>query len=113
MTAVLRVRLELSKDGLLRRFDAKGHAGADLGRNVACAAATVLLRTAGRECAARGIVESGSAAQPGEMAMVLRDTGDDRGGWLRGVTDFLLRGMSDLQKEFPGKVALRVETTED
>jgi hypothetical protein len=47
------------------------------------------------------------------MAMVLRDTGDDRGGWLRGVTDFLLRGMSDLQKEFPEKVALRVETTED
>jgi hypothetical protein len=45
--------------------------------------------------------------------MVLRDMEDDRGGWLRGVTDFLLRGMSDLQKEFPEKVALRVETTED
>ena len=110
---MLHVRLELSKEGLLKRFDAQGHAGDDLGKNVVCAAATVLLRTAGRECLARGIVAGGNAARPGEMAMVLRDTGDDRGGWLRGVTDFLLRGMSDLQKEFPEKVALRVETTED
>ncbi len=110
---MLQVRLFLSKDGLLKRFDAQGHAGADLGKNVACAAATVLLRTAGRECAARGIVAGANAAQPGEMAMVLTDRGEDRGGWLRGVTDFLVRGMSDLEREFPDKVVLHVETTED
>ena len=113
MTSVLHVRLELSKDGLLKRFDAQGHAGDDLGKNVACAAATVLLRTAGRECAARGIVARGNAARPGEMAMVLKDRGEDRGEWLRGVTDFLVRGMSDLEREFPDRVVLCVETTED
>ena len=51
--------------------------------------------------------------QPGEMAMVLTDRGEDRGDWLRGVTDFLVRGMSDLEREFPDKVVLHVETTED
>ena len=33
--------------------------------------------------------------------------------WLRGVTDFLVRGMSDLQREYPDQIALRVGTTED
>ena len=110
---MLRVLLELSKDKLLRRFDAKGHAGADPGTNIACAAATVLLRTAGRECTAHGIVASGSAAKPGEMEMVLKDSDGVEEQWLRGVTDFLVRGMSDLQQEHPGEIALRVETMED
>ncbi len=109
---MLRVLLALSKDRLLRRFEATGHAVGDPGRNIACAAATVLLRTAGRECAAHGLVALGSAAGPGEMAMVLSDrTSED--AWLRGVTDVLMRGMSDLQREFPDQIALRVEMTED
>jgi len=37
---------------------------------------------------------------------------DADGEWLRGVTDFLLQGVRDLQREFPGDIALRVETTE-
>jgi len=109
----LRILLELSKDKLLRRFEAKGHAGADPGRNLACAAATVLLRTAGRACTARGIVAGGSAAKPGEMEMVLKDPDGDEEQWLRGVTDFLVRGMSDLQREHPDQIALHVETMED
>ncbi len=109
---MLSVLLAVSRNKLLRRFEAKGHAGADAGRNVACAAATILLRTAGRECSARGIVADGSAPGPGEMAMVLSGpAANDE--WLRGVTDFLVRGMSDLQREYPDQIALRVETTED
>ncbi len=109
---MLRVLLAVSRDRLLRRFEATGHAGGDPGRNIACAAATVLLRTAGRECAAHGLVAQGSAAGPGEMAMVLtgRDVEDE---WLRGVTDLLVRGMSDLEREFPDQITLRVEMTED
>jgi hypothetical protein len=54
----------------------------------------------------------GSAANPGELTMVLaRGAADDE--WLRGVTDFLVRGMSDLRREFPDQIALRIETTED
>ncbi len=109
---MLRVLLAVSKDRLLRRFEATGHAGADPGKNIACAAATVLLRTAGRECAAHGLVAQGSANSPGEMAMVLADGSADA-GWLRGVTDLLVRGMSDLERDFPDQSALRVEMTED
>lgn len=45
--------------------------------------------------------------------MVLGDRGQTDDEWLRGVTDFLLRGMSDLEREFPQQIALQVQTTED
>jgi hypothetical protein len=32
--------------------------------------------------------------------------------WLRGVTEFLLRGMRDLQEEFPGEIVIEVKVTE-
>ena len=107
---MLSVRLSVSSAGLLRRFEAQGHAGADLGKNIACAAATALLRTAERACRERGFVAQRLAAHPGQMSMVLGDLPESRTGWLRGVTDFLLRGMSDLQTEFPDQIVLRVET---
>jgi uncharacterized protein YsxB (DUF464 family) len=90
---------------------AEGHAGtAARGANVTCAGVTALLRTAGRVCAAKGILAAGAAGEPGVMSLSVDRTAD--GEWLRGVTDFLLQGVRDLQREFPGDIALRVETTE-
>jgi hypothetical protein len=60
-----------------------------------------------------GIVARRAAARPGELAVDLREAAGDKGEWMRGVTDFLVRGMSDLQREFPDQITLRVETTED
>lgn len=103
----------LSPGGCLRGFEAAGHAGAVLaGANIACAAATSLLRTAGRLCADQGLVGSGSADAPGAMRMALAAGSRADGDWLRGVTDFLLRGLNDLAQEFPSEVLVRTETTE-
>jgi hypothetical protein len=33
-------------------------------------------------------------------------------GWLAGMTDFLLRGLKDLAREFPREIIVRTETTE-
>jgi uncharacterized protein YsxB (DUF464 family) len=110
----LRVDLALSPDGLLRRFEARGHAGVvRSGSNIACAAATVLLRTAGRVCAEHGVPHEGGAGVRGEMKLVVAPGASSEIGWLRGVTDYLVRGMNDLQDEFPKEIALRVEMTEE
>ena len=110
---MVRVLIALTPEGLLRRFEAEGHAGAAVrGQNIACAAVTTLLRTAGRLCTERGITLAGGAGQPGEMRLILSAPAAPEGGWLRGVTDFLLRGVKDLQDEFPKEIALRVEMTE-
>jgi uncharacterized protein len=104
----------VSPAGLLRGFTAAGHAGAAArGANVPCAAATVLLRTTGRLCAARGVALEGAAEQPGRMSLRLSPHAGEDAGWLRGLTDFLMRGLQDLQDEFPREVVVQVETTED
>jgi uncharacterized protein YsxB (DUF464 family) len=109
----LRVDLQVSPEGLLRRVEAKGHAGAvRSGGNIACAAATVLLRTAGRVCAEHGVPHEGGAGTPGEIRLVVTPGASTEIGWLRGVTDYLVRGMTDLQDEFPKEIAVRVEMTE-
>ena len=109
----MRIDLRVSPDGLLRRFEAKGHAGTvRSGANVACAAATVLLRTAGRLCAEHGVAARGGAGAPGEMRLVVSLEASSEVGWLRGMTDFLVRGMKDLQDEFPKEIILQIETTE-
>jgi uncharacterized protein YsxB (DUF464 family) len=103
----------MSPRGHLQGFAAEGHAGASTaGRNTACAAATSLLRTAGMLCADRGLVEAGGAAEPGIMSMRLAAVGDRDQAWLRGVTDFLLRGLNDLAREFPREILVRTEQTE-
>ena len=110
---MVRILIALSPGGLLRRFEAEGHAGAAVrGQNVACAAVTTLLRTTGRLCVERGITLAGGAGEPGEMRLILSAGAAPEGGWLRGVTDFLLRGVKDLQEEFPKEIALRLEMTE-
>ena len=109
----MRIFLAVSPDGLLRRFEAEGHAGTNMaGSNIACAAVTILLRTAGRVCTQRGLAVEGGAGGPGEMRLVVSPETGAGSGWLRGVTDFLLRGVHDLKDEFPKEIVLRVEMTE-
>ncbi len=109
----LDIRLEVTSRGSLRRFEADGHAGgAPAGANLACAAATSLLRTAGRLCADHGLVSEGGADSPGTMRMALGRAADGDEAWLRGITDFLLRGLNDLAREFPREILVRTETTE-
>jgi uncharacterized protein len=108
------VRVLVARDGVLRSFEAAGHAGAEpRGANVACAAATALLRTAARLGAARGLVTGGSAGERGALSCdVARPRAGDH-AWLRGATDFLLRGLADIAAEVPGAVELDVVTTEE
>jgi uncharacterized protein YsxB (DUF464 family) len=104
----------VSPDGLLRAFEAVGHAGSGpRGGNVACAAATTLLRTAARVCAGRGIAIGGGAGERGTMRCIVKATDSVDAGWLRGTTDFLLRGLQDLRDEFPEAVVVTTEVTED
>jgi uncharacterized protein YsxB (DUF464 family) len=103
----------VSREGLLRSFAADGHAGIDpRGKNIACAAVTALLRTAAKLCAERALVREGAGVKPGELRLVVTSVPEAERAWLRGVTDFLLRGMKDLQDEFPREIHLLLEVME-
>ncbi len=109
------MELFLDRTGCLRRFGAEGHAtGAARGGNIACAAATVLMRTTARLL--DGIEEiptRGSAEREGHLDLRVEAVPEERRGWLRGVTDSLLQGLADLEREHPDLIALRIHDFEE
>jgi uncharacterized protein len=107
---VIRARVVLDEHGTLRRFSASGHAGRFVrGRDVVCAAFTVLARTAYRALGAiPGIELRGEAAELGALDFkILRPAaGIERAA---GIADFLVTGLGDLAREYPDAVALTIE----
>lgn len=108
---MIEVRARLGEDGVLRRVDSSGHAGTDAaGRDLVCAAASVLLRTAYEALAqVPGVRVEGSAPEPGKLWFSLRDYPPGGADRLRGIGDFLLTGLSGLEREHPGALKLTTE----
>ena len=106
---MLSVLIGLSADGCLERFRASGHAGARIaGTNVACAAATALLRTAAEVIQSRRQIRStGNAPAPGEMELEVIEVPEADQEWVRGVTDYLVQGCLAIQREAPEAVEVR------
>jgi uncharacterized protein YsxB (DUF464 family) len=102
--------VSLSADGCLERLQATGHVdGPERGANLACAAATALVRTAGEVLHARaGIHCSGTAPVEGVLELELEPVPPASAEWVRGVTDFLLWGCTRLQTEAGGALAVQV-----
>jgi uncharacterized protein YsxB (DUF464 family) len=74
-----------------------------------CAAVTVLLRTSARLLAAQPDLRvSGQAPAEGIMRLELERPPEARREWVRGVTATLVAGLTDLDREFPGRLKLEV-----
>jgi len=108
--ARLVVTLRIAGDGCLAALSAAGHAGRlPAGRNVACAAASALVRTAARQLADAGLVVEGEAARTaGRIDFTVGPVPDGRRAWLRGTTEFLVRGLRDVALEYPAEVDVRL-----
>jgi len=107
----VRVRLAFWPDGSLRSAQAEGHAGTvPRGSNAACAAVTVLLRTAYETASAyEGVVATGRAPAPGQLSFEIGMAPPGAAERLRGIGDFLTTGISAIEREYPGLVDLTVE----
>ncbi len=102
----VRIRLGYWPDGVIRFAEAEGHAGSSpAGDNPACAAVTVLLRTAYETAVSfAGVVAHGRAPAPGSMSFEIGRYPPDAAQRLRGVSDFLSIGLSGIEREYPGLV---------
>ncbi|TFG84495.1 MAG: ribosomal-processing cysteine protease Prp [Spirochaetales bacterium] len=109
---VVTVHITVGADGIIRSASAVGHAGsASAGSNIACAAVTVLLRTAYETMAQyEGLEISGEAPAPGSLNFTVRRHGAGFVERLRGAGDFLLTGLSAVEREYPGLVRLIVDS---
>jgi uncharacterized protein YsxB (DUF464 family) len=107
---VIRLSVRLRADGCLAGFAASGHAGAGpKGRDPVCAAVTVLLRTTARLLTSQPDLRvEGVSPAEGEMRLALAPPPEARREWVRGVTATLVAGLTDLDREFPGRLKLDV-----
>lgn len=105
---MIRVTIETDGGGVLRKVSADGHSLAfEIGQNIVCAAATMLLRTAARLLGStEGIEVSGGAPERGRLDFEISVLDESKRGYTKTVGDFLVQGMSDLEREFPGECAL-------
>ena len=96
-------------------LDVNGHADfAESGRDIVCSAVSVLVRTAGRILLSQlnNNCEYESDGKGSFRLKVLKATEGKR-DWIRGITDFLLNGLSDLEKDFPAFVKLEITMDEE
>lgn len=107
---MIRVALQHDRSGCLRRLEMEGHAGgAPAGANTVCAAASALARTAARVLdAASGIELAGTADDEGRLEVQVTSYEREVANYLKGVSDFLLVGLRDLEREYPDEVGVLV-----
>lgn len=109
---MIRIFVEVDRQGCLRRYTATGHAGAGgRGEDLTCAAVTALLRTAARLLyRQKDLGVRGAAPEAGQMEVKISGVPASCRMWLQGITDFLISGIRDVQEERPGEVMLEIES---
>ncbi len=100
------INVLLEKKAGLLRCKAEGHALFDQkGRDIVCAAATVLLRTAAQVLGDwPGIAFEGAAPERGTLSFEAKADGGEAKAELKFAADFLKAGFDSLAKEFPQNV---------
>lgn len=101
----------LDGQGALSKMDLSGHAGYwEEGRDPACAATTLLVRSVARLVASMdGWKVNGGARKPGALSVEIERRPVNSDLWLRGVTDTLLQGLGDIAREYPKSINLELE----
>lgn len=110
---MIEVTLAYTKDGVFTECNAKGHAGADVrGRDVVCAAVTVLIRTAMTVLNnTKGIVLNAMPSGRGEVHFNVQIADDgmrtaESAARLVCVSDFIECGVRSVMAEYPQNVRL-------
>ncbi len=107
---MISARVYLDETGGIARFEASGHSGqGPAGRDIVCAAFTVLARTAFETLSGfPGADLELEAPEPGILNFRVRrpGAGSERAA---GIADFLLAGLSGLEREYPGELGLTIE----
>jgi len=107
---MISVQAVLNENGCLNEIYLEGHAGyAGKGGDIVCSAATALIRTAGRLLSGRtGVFLEDIQLEPGGLGFRIGRTENDLQEWLKGVSEFCLLGLRDLEDEFPDNLTVHL-----
>jgi len=112
---VIEVQLLLDTSMCLVGLSTAGHAARKTGEaSIPCAAVSSLVRTTARIIEGRtGIESSGNASRPGSLELMLHRVDADSREWLRGITDFIVVGLKDIEADYPEECRLVLKTQEE
>ena len=89
---------------------ARGHAAADQGHiSLVCGAFTALLRSFAGAVENAGIPAEIRAEGPGAFDFELRSDQELNRDWFNGAAQVLLQGITDLEREYPEEIRIRVD----
>lgn len=93
----------------------EGHAlRGDSGNSVPCAAVSALTGSAARLISSKpGINSSGGAETPGTMLLSIEKVEEGCIEWLQGITDFLVIGLKEVEREYPSECSVVMNIQED
>jgi uncharacterized protein len=99
----------------LVELDVSGHADfSKPGEDIVCSAVSVLTRTAGRILLSRiGECCHTASDEKGSFKLIVSKIPDGRREWMKGITEFLLNGLSDLEKDYSAFVNLEITINEE
>ena len=111
---MIEVKLQV-RDGRVVRVSSRGHAeGSPAGENILCAAVSVLIRSFARAVEdAPGIESEGGAPEPGILDLTVLRIGKEKEEWFEGLSHFLVRGLRDLEGEYPEKLRIQTRVEEE
>jgi uncharacterized protein YsxB (DUF464 family) len=99
----------LDSTGCLKQLKAQGHALGKPGENIPCALVSSYLRTIPRLLESRGFGFRGKASAPGDFKLSLLEYDQLQQPYIKGVTDFVLKALWDVQSDYPGELKITIE----
>ena len=99
----------------LVNLDVNGHAGyREAGVDIVCSAVSILARTIGRILLfeLKNNCES-TSGERGSLKLKVYKIPDGKREWMKGVTEFLLKGLSDLEKDYPAFIKFEITINEE
>ncbi len=104
---MINIRITLDKEGNLGSLRAEGHSSAEKGTSIVCAAVSAQLRSVVRVLEARaGIKAVISADEPGFLELFVESVSVKH--WLAGVTDVLIAGLLETERDFPEECSIKL-----
>ncbi|HDQ14343.1 MAG TPA: ribosomal-processing cysteine protease Prp [Sediminispirochaeta sp.] len=112
---MIRAELHLDSHMCLRGLVVEGHAAkGSPGLSVPCAAVSALVRTSSRLIAAeQGVVSSGEAEKEGRLKLQVKHCAPPYREWLRGITDFVVVGLKEIERDYPDDCVVELYTQEE
>ena len=107
---MVNVTLTIDISGCITFLNCTGHSYANTtSGNAVCAAITILCRTAARLLYLDPTITlSGGAEYEGSLSFEIVSKPDYKTDWIKGITDYLILGFSDLKAEYPKEISIQI-----